>query len=83
MPVVVAGTHRVVRGSTFSVDVLDRIDAGPAMVDPFTAEGRARSHELTARYRDAITALLPGRAAQADARAPERDRWAWLANLFG
>lgn len=83
VPVAIGGTHRIVRGASFSVDVLDPIDVGPAMVDPFTADGRAHAHGLAARYDEAITAKLPSRTAQADARAPERERWRWLADLFG
>ncbi len=82
VPVVVAGTHHIVRGSTFSLDVLTALETGPAVVDPFTAEGRDRARELSRRLEDVVSASLPARNAEADARAPKRDRWRWLATLF-
>jgi 1-acyl-sn-glycerol-3-phosphate acyltransferase len=82
IPVVLAGTHRIVRGSTFTVDALTPIVTGPANDDAFSAVGRRQAASLTERYRAAIASVLPERSAFADARRPTRDRWPWLATLF-
>jgi 1-acyl-sn-glycerol-3-phosphate acyltransferase len=82
IPVVIAGTHRIVRGSSFMVDALAAIDVGPADDQAFTPNGRRRSATLTDRYRGQIGGVLPGRTAETDARRPSRDRWPWLATLF-
>jgi 1-acyl-sn-glycerol-3-phosphate acyltransferase len=82
IPVVLAGTHRIVRGSSFTVDALDPIDVGPADAEVFSAAGRRRAASLTDRYRTMVGAVLPARSARADARRPERERGAWLATLF-
>lgn len=82
VPVVLAGTHRIVRGSSFTVDALPPIDVGSADDQVFTSTGRRRAAELTERYRSAVDAVLPSRSAHADARRPARDRWPWLATLF-
>ena len=83
LPVVIGGTHRIVRGSVFSVDVLAPLDPGEQLVDPLTAPGRARAHELSDQLTDAIAEILPRRTAETDAAAPARERWRWLATLFG
>lgn len=82
VPVVLAGTHRIVRGSSFSVDALAALDVGEADEGVFSSPGRRRAAELTERYRMAVAAVLPDRSTFADARRPARDRWRWLATLF-
>lgn len=82
IPVVLAGTHRIVRGSSFTIDALAPIDVGPADEEVFSGAGRRRAASLTARYRSDVGGVLPGRSALADARRPVRDRWPWLATLF-
>lgn len=82
VPVVIGGTHRIVRGSPFSIDLLASIDPGPA-IDPFTVAGRRRAHRLRAEAEDSMNARLPTCTAQADAAAPTPERWRWLATLFG
>ena len=82
IPVVLAGTHHIVRGSSFTVDALQSIDVGPAEEAVFTAVGRRRAASITERYRTLVGQVLPRRSASADARRPKRDRWRWLATLF-
>jgi 1-acyl-sn-glycerol-3-phosphate acyltransferase len=82
VPVVIGGTHHIVRGSHFSVVALDTLEVGPAESDPFTIESRERARSLAARCREAIEGALPTQDALADARAPAQDRWSWLAHLF-
>jgi 1-acyl-sn-glycerol-3-phosphate acyltransferase len=82
VPVVLAGTHRIVRGSSFTVDALPSIDTGTADDQVFSPDGRRRTAALADRYRAVIAAMLPARTALADARRPGRDRWPWLATLF-
>lgn len=82
IPVVLAGTHRIVRGSTFTVDALAAIDVGAPDDAAFTPAGRRRAASLTERYADAVADVLPARTAFADARRPIPDRWPWLATLF-
>lgn len=82
VPVALGGTHRIVRRSWFSVDVLPALDTGPALSDPFTPEGRRRAVFLTDAYAAAIASVLPDRAAEADARRPARDQWRFLGTLF-
>lgn len=82
VPVVLAGTHRIVRGSSFTVDALDAIDVGAPDELVFSPPGRRRAAELTERYRLAVTTVLPDRSALADARRPGREHWRWLATLF-
>ena len=82
MTVVIGGTHHLVRGASFSVDILAAAHpAGPG-VDPFTPSGRATARSLTARIEREIAGLLPERTRQADATAPSRERWSWLGRLF-
>jgi 1-acyl-sn-glycerol-3-phosphate acyltransferase len=82
LPVVFGGTHRLARDVTFTVDVLDPIDPGPPVDDPFTPGHRERANALVEAYRTAVEAVLPERAALADARRPARERWRWLGGIF-
>jgi 1-acyl-sn-glycerol-3-phosphate acyltransferase len=82
VPVVLAGTHRIVRGSSFTVDALDAIEVGAADEQVFSPPGRRRAAEVTERYRLAVAGVLPDRSALADARRPAREYWRWLATLF-
>jgi 1-acyl-sn-glycerol-3-phosphate acyltransferase len=82
IPVVLVGTHHIVRGSSFTVDALEPIDVGAADDAVFSGAGRQRAASLTDRYRRAVGEVLPARSALADARRPARDRWPWLATLF-
>jgi 1-acyl-sn-glycerol-3-phosphate acyltransferase len=82
VPVVVGGTHRIARGSAFSVDFLDAVDTGSAGIDPFTPDGRERAQDLQRAIARSLAAILPERTAQADAQAPARARWRWLGTLF-
>jgi 1-acyl-sn-glycerol-3-phosphate acyltransferase len=81
IPVIVGGTHRIVRGSRFSLDFLPAIDVEP-MLDPFTPAARVHARDLWRRYEELGASLLPERTAAADAEAPKRERWRWLATLF-
>jgi len=82
IPVLLAGTHRIVRGSPFTVDALPAIDVGAPDEQVFSPPGRTRAAALTDRFQVEIDAVLPSRSAHADARRPARDRWPWLATLF-
>ena len=82
LPVVIGGTHRLVRGSALTVDVLPPIESGDPLADPFAAPGRVRAHELSTELRVAIASTLPRRTAEADAAAPDVERWRWLGTLF-
>lgn len=82
VPVVLAGTHHIVRGSSFTVDALAALDVGDADEQVFSPAGRRRAAELTERYRTMVATVLPDRSAFADGRRPARDRWRWLATLF-
>jgi 1-acyl-sn-glycerol-3-phosphate acyltransferase len=81
IPVVVGGTHRIVRGSRFSLDILPAIDVRRTS-DPFTPPARAEAHTLARRYEGLVATILPQRTAAADAAAPKGERWRWLATLF-
>ena len=83
IPVVTGGTHRIMRGSSFSVDFLDAIEPTDAAPEVFTPPTRKRAHELTTRYDAAVNQVLAARTDWADARRPERERWTWLEKLFG
>lgn len=82
VPVVMGGTHHIVRGARFSVDRLATIDSGDRIDDPFTPAARGHAHQLVQRYERAVAEVLPGRTAEADSRRPRRERWRWLATLF-
>lgn len=82
IPVVLGGTHRIGRGSPFTVDLLEPLDPGPAIDDPFTPAGRVRADDLVSRYAALVAAILPERTAGADRDRPARGRWRWLATLF-
>jgi 1-acyl-sn-glycerol-3-phosphate acyltransferase len=81
IPVIVGGTHRIVRGSRFSLDILPAIDVRRRS-DPFTPSARAEAHALAHRFDELVASTLPERTAAADAEAPKRERWRWLATLF-
>ncbi len=83
VPVVIGGTHRIVRGSSFSIDALDALDVTTSVPDAFTPASRGRAHVMAHRCEEAINAALPTHTARADACAPKRERWSWLATLFG
>lgn len=82
IPVVMAGSHAIVRGSTFSVRFLEAIEPGGPDPDPFTRESRRLAHELAERYTRAVNAELPAMNELTDARRPRRTRWRWLGRLF-
>ena len=82
IPVVVAGTHDVRRGSHYSVTFLSPIEAGPPDAASLSRASRSRAHDLTTRTAHAINAELPERNALTDAEAPALSRWRWLASLL-
>jgi 1-acyl-sn-glycerol-3-phosphate acyltransferase len=82
VPAVVAGTHRLVRGSPLSVDFCAALEPGEAMPDPLTPPGRTRAGRLRGEVAEAMAGVLPSRTAWADAAAPARARWRWLGTLF-
>lgn len=82
VPVVVGGSHRIVRGSAFSVDIGAALRGPDAASDPFTPDGQDRARALTERYERFVAAVLPERTRQADAAAPAQERWTWLGSLF-
>lgn len=82
VPVALAGTHHIVRGASFSVDILAPLDPGRPIADPFGPTGRQRAHAMAADLREAVTRILATRTPWADARRPTVDRWPWLARLF-
>ncbi len=82
IPVVIAGTHHIVRGSSFGIRFLDHIETGEADTDPFARASRPKAHALTDRYAGIVNAALPELNVETDARRPARDRWPWLARLF-
>lgn len=82
IPVVMAGTHAIVRGSTFSVRFLDAIQPGAADLESFRRESRRLAHELADGFAVAVNAELPALNELTDARRPVRERWRWLARLF-
>jgi 1-acyl-sn-glycerol-3-phosphate acyltransferase len=82
IPVVIGGTHHIVRGSSFSLQALDPLDGGVADPDPFGSAVRTEVHELAERYAHVLNERLPAHTARADRLAPPRDRWTWLARLF-
>jgi 1-acyl-sn-glycerol-3-phosphate acyltransferase len=82
VPVVVAGTHDVRRGSCFSVTFLEAPLTGPADPQALSSASRPAAHDLAARVEAAIDAELPGRNGLTDAQLPDRVRWRWLGGLF-
>jgi 1-acyl-sn-glycerol-3-phosphate acyltransferase len=82
VPAVLGGTHRIVRGSPFTVDLLPPILPGAALADAFSPQGRARARGLLGAYRAAVDPILVAGTALADARRPRHERWRWLATLF-
>lgn len=83
VPVVMGGTHHIVRGSSFSVDILGAIDVGDPDPDPFRPQARSLAHDLAHRFEAEVASVLSERTAWAEARRPARDRWRWLASLLG
>ena len=82
VPVVVGGSHHIVRGSTFTLDVLDAIETGPASEDVFSPEARGRAHAVSEEYAAITSTTLPVRNAHTDALRPRLERWRWLGTLF-
>jgi 1-acyl-sn-glycerol-3-phosphate acyltransferase len=82
IPVVIGGTHRIARGSRYSLQVLPPLDAGPPDPHAFGPEARERAWALREQYSQDVNASLPEHTARADRRAPEQERWSWLARLF-
>jgi 1-acyl-sn-glycerol-3-phosphate acyltransferase len=82
IPVVVAGTHDIRRGSRFSVTFLAPMMAGAPDPDPFASSSRPAAHALAARVEDVLNSALPVRNALTDAQVPARARWRWLGGLF-
>jgi 1-acyl-sn-glycerol-3-phosphate acyltransferase len=83
IPVVIGGTHHIVRGSSFSLGIGRALETGTAMSEPFEPAGRERAARLAQDVSSEFEADLPRRNAWTDARAPARDRWGWLATLLG
>jgi 1-acyl-sn-glycerol-3-phosphate acyltransferase len=82
IPVVIGGTHRIARGSRYSLQVLPPLDAGPPDPHAFGPGAREQVRALREQYAQCLNARLPDHTARADRRAPERERWTWLARLF-
>jgi 1-acyl-sn-glycerol-3-phosphate acyltransferase len=82
VPVVVAGTHDIRRGSRFSVTFLAPMMAEAPDPAALSAASRSLAHALTSRTAEAIDTELPHRNALIDARLPARARWTWLGRLF-
>ena len=82
IPVVIGGTHHIVRGSHFSLQVLPALDGGTAERDVFRPRVRGEAHELAGHYGAAVNARLPAHTARADRLAPTQERWTWLSRLF-
>jgi 1-acyl-sn-glycerol-3-phosphate acyltransferase len=82
IPVVVGGTHHIVRGSHFSVDLLACIDPAPTAAGAGDRASLKKAHEMAASLDESTRELLPIRNAECDALAPSRDRWRWLASML-
>jgi 1-acyl-sn-glycerol-3-phosphate acyltransferase len=82
VPVVVAGSHAVRRGSRFDITFLEPMSGGPADPGALSAASRPAAHDLAVRVEAAIDAELPARNALTDAQLPARVRWPWLGRLF-
>lgn len=82
VPVVVAGSHAVMRGSHFSVTFLEALPAGAPDAEALSAASRPLAHALAERVEEILDGELPGRNAQTDAQLPEVARWRWLGGLF-
>lgn len=83
VPVVIGGTHRIVRGAPFSLDFLAAVESGAAEADDFSPAVSRRAHDLCRQTEASIAEILPRRTERADAMAPERERWRWLGRLLG
>lgn len=82
VPVVVAGSHAVMRGSHFSVTFLEMLPAGAPDPEALSAASRPLAHALAERVAETFDGELPGRNAQTDAQLPRVARWRWLGGLF-
>jgi 1-acyl-sn-glycerol-3-phosphate acyltransferase len=82
IPVVVAGTHAVMRGSRFGVTFLEATAAGEPAPDALSAHVRPRAHALAALVARRIEEALPGCNRVTDAALPRVARWRWLGSLF-
>lgn len=82
VPVVVAGTHDIRRGSRFSVTFLPPMMTEAPDPAALSSASRSLAHALTSRTAEAINAELPHRNALTDARLPASARWRWLGRLF-
>ena len=82
VPVVLAGSHAVMRGSHFSVTFLEALPVGAQDATALSAASRPLAHALAERVEEIIGEQLPGRNAWTDAQLPEAARWRWLGSLF-
>ncbi len=82
VPVVVAGSHAVMRGSHFSVTFLEALPAGGPDVEALSTASRPLAHALAARVEEMLDRELPDLNAQTDAQLPIVARWRWLGGLF-
>ncbi len=82
VPIVIGGSHRIVRGSHFSLQVLAPLHPGPSDPQPFRSSARAAAQALARDYESAVNAALPALNVRAAARGPRDDHWAWLSRLL-
>ena len=82
VPVAIGGTHRIVRSSRFSLQVLAPLDPGAADPRPFRPAVRPAAHALAEDYEAAVSDALPALNARTDALGPRDDRWPWLSRLL-
>jgi 1-acyl-sn-glycerol-3-phosphate acyltransferase len=87
VPVVVGGTHVLVRDASFTIDVLDpmlpeELPSAEGRADPFGPAARAAAARMVDAYRDAVSPVLVESTRLAEQRRPRRERWRWLATLF-
>lgn len=82
VPVVVAGSHAVMRGSHFSVTFLEALPAGGPDVEALSTASRPLAHALAERVEEMLERELPDLNAQTDAHLPKVARWRWLGGLF-
>ena len=82
VPVVIGGSHRIVRGSRFSLQVLAPLDPGASDPQPFRSSARAAAQALAGDYEATVNDALPALNVRAAALGPRDDRWAWLSRLL-
>ena len=82
VPVVIGGSHRIVRGSRFSLQVLAPLHPGASDPQPFRSSARAAAQALAGDYEATVNAALPALNVRAAALGPRDDRWAWLSRLL-